>query len=88
MVVVINVNRKCKVKVAGAYAPTSRYKGDAVSSTYKDVRSAMSNLDSQYTVVRGNFNAIVGEEQLSEHAAVNFGIDIQEIAEAVPWLDL
>lgn len=77
MVVVMKINKKCRIKVAGAGAPTSKYEGDAVSSIYEDVRSAVSDLNSRYTVLRGDFNATVGEEQLSEHAAGNFGIDIQ-----------
>ena len=56
-VVVIKLNRRYKMKVVQAYAPTSSYDDEEIEQFYEDVELAMRKVQTQYTIVMGDFNA-------------------------------
>ena len=73
-VVVIKLNKRYKLKIVQAYAPTSSHDDDAVDKFYEDVESAMNKGTAQFTIVMGDFNAKVGAKQIGERSIGNFGI--------------
>ncbi|XP_075722813.1 uncharacterized protein LOC119178011 [Rhipicephalus microplus] len=72
--IVIKLNKRYKMKVVQAYAPTSSHDDASVESFYEDVESAMSKVKTQYTIVMGDFNAKVGKKQAGDQAVGDYGI--------------
>ena len=72
--VVVKLNRRYKLKVVQAYAPTASYDDEAVDSFYEGIESAMNKVSTQYSVIMGDFNAKVGQKQVGERAVGSYGI--------------
>lgn len=59
------MNKRYRLKIAQAYAPTASYHDEAVDSFYKDMKSAVMET-TKFTIVLGNFNEKVGETQMEK----------------------
>ena len=57
------------------YAPTSDHDDDEVEQFYEDITKALEEHKASYTIVMGDFNAKVGEQQEGEESVLGkFGI--------------
>lgn len=73
--VVIKLNKRYRLKIVQAYAPTTSYDDEAVDSFYEDVEPSMKKATTQFTIVMRGFNAEIGKKQMGGRSVGNFGID-------------
>uniref|UniRef100_A0A6G5ABF2 Putative endonuclease-reverse transcriptase n=1 Tax=Rhipicephalus microplus TaxID=6941 RepID=A0A6G5ABF2_RHIMP len=77
--IVIKLNKRYKMKVVQAYAPTSSHDDASVESFYEDVESAMSKVKTQYTILMEDFHAKVGKKQAGYQAVGDYGIGTRNL---------
>lgn len=69
----VEVNKRYRLKIVQAYAPTASYEDEAADSFHEVVESAMNKRTAQFTIVMGDFNAKVGANRIGEVVG-NLGI--------------
>ena len=63
---IVKLNSKYSVKVIQVYAPTSAYSDEAIESMYEEINELMDQVNTQYTIVMGDFNAKIGIRKQGE----------------------
>lgn len=70
----LSINKRYKLKVIQAYAPTMSYNDTEVETFYDDIKKATEQDYCHFTIIMGDFNARIGERSEEENCIGNYGL--------------
>ncbi|XP_044766144.1 craniofacial development protein 2-like [Coccinella septempunctata] len=72
---VLKLTARYNIKIIQIYAPTTSCDDEEVDSLYDDITTALTDKQTQYTIICGDFNAEIGMKQdTAETSLGNFGL--------------